>query len=150
MDLYSRLDTWSRKHLMLPSEQCCGSVTIWYGSGSDPRIRASDQWIRIWILLFSSLAFRTPSDNYFFCLLVFEGTFTSPFTDKSHKKVTKRNQGFTYYFCLMLEGSGFGAGSVPRINGSGSGSRRPKNIRIRNTSEFLTIYWSIEGTSYEC
>ena len=45
---------------------------------------------------------------------------------KSHKKSQKsRNQGFSYYFCLKMEGSG----SVPLTNGSG----RPKNIRIRNT-----------------
>ncbi len=40
---------------------------------------------------------------------------------KSHKEVTNsRNQGFSYYFCLMMEGSG--AGSVLVTNGSG----RPK------------------------
>ncbi len=71
-----------------------------------------------------------------------------------------RNQGFSYYFCMMIEGSGsgsirqrYGSGScsgsgsfyhhakiVPLINGSGSGSWRPTNtwirwirIRIRNT-----------------
>jgi hypothetical protein len=38
-----------------------------------------------------------------------------------------RNQGFSYYFCLMIEGSG--SGSIPLTNGPGSG--RPKNIRIR-------------------
>jgi hypothetical protein len=47
---------------------------------------------------------------------------------KSHKEVkNSRNQGFSSYFCLMIEGSG--SGSVPLINGSGS--RRLKNIRIR-------------------
>ena len=56
---------------------------------------------------------------------------------KSPKDVTNsRNQGFSFYFCLMIEGSG--SGSIPLINESGSGSRRPKNkqirrIRIRNT-----------------
>jgi hypothetical protein len=49
-----------------------------------------------------------------------------------------RNQGFSYYICLMIEGSG----SIPLTNGSGSG--RPKStwtrvririrIRIRNTA----------------
>ncbi len=44
-----------------------------------------------------------------------------------------RNQGFSYYFCMMIEGSG----SIPLT--SRSGSRRPKNmwirwIRIRNTA----------------
>ncbi len=46
------------------------------------------------------------------------------------------NQGFSYYFCMMIEGSG----SIRLTSGSGSGSWRPKNmwirwirIRIRNT-----------------
>jgi hypothetical protein len=44
---------------------------------------------------------------------------------KSNKKSqNSRNQGFSYYFCLMKEGSG----SVPLTNGAGSG--RPKIIRI--------------------
>ncbi len=42
---------------------------------------------------------------------------------KSHKTVGIK--AFFYYFCLMIEGSG----SVPLTNWSGS--RRPKNIRIR-------------------
>jgi hypothetical protein len=54
---------------------------------------------------------------------------------KRQKKVTKqygRNQCFSYYFCLMIEGSG-------------SGSRRIKNmwirlIRIRNTA--ARVPWS--------
>jgi hypothetical protein len=47
---------------------------------------------------------------------------------KSHKELTKqyrRNQDFSYYFCLMMEGSG--AGAVLVVNGSGCGSERPKN-----------------------
>ncbi len=36
---------------------------------------------------------------------------------------------FSYCFCLMIEGSGAGSGFIPHINGSGSG--RPKNVRIR-------------------
>ncbi len=38
-------------------------------------------------------------------------------------------QGFSYYFCLMIEGSWAGSGSIPLTNGSGSG--RPKNMWIR-------------------
>jgi hypothetical protein len=69
-------------------------------------------WIRgilIRILLFSSLTFKTPTKNYFFVSLLtfFKGTFTSFSKIKSHKEVTKSsNQGFSYYFCLMVEGSG--------------------------------------------
>jgi hypothetical protein len=57
------------------------------------------------------------------------------------------NQGFSYYFCMMIEGSGSGSragsGSIPLTSGFGSGSWRPKNtwirwirirIRIRNTA----------------
>ncbi len=44
---------------------------------------------------------------------------------KSQEVKNSRNQGFPYYFCMTTEGSG----SVPLTNGSGS--RRPKNIRIR-------------------
>ena len=41
-----------------------------------------------------------------------------------------RNQGFSYYFCLMIEGpgAGVGSGSIPLTNGSGS--RRPKNKHV--------------------
>jgi hypothetical protein len=63
----------------------------------------------------------------FFCILLFEGTFTSFFKIKGHKEVT--NQVFFYYFCFMIEGSG--SGSIPLTNGSGSGSRMPENMWIR-------------------
>jgi hypothetical protein len=43
------------------------------------------------------------------------------------KSQSSRNQGFSYYFCLVLEGSG----SIPLTDGSGSGSKRPKNMWIR-------------------
>ncbi len=64
----------------------------------------------------------------------------------------RRNQGFSYYFCMMIEGSGAGSGSGSIPLTSGSGSWRPKNtwirwIRIRNTvvkgsfhSKFLYIF----------
>jgi hypothetical protein len=69
-------------------------------------------------------------------LVLFEGTFTSFFKEKKGQKKSQnsRNQGFSYYFCLMIESSG----SIPLTSGSGSG--RPKNmwiqwIRIRNTGD---------------
>jgi hypothetical protein len=57
-----------------------------------------------------------------------------------------RNQGFSCYICLMIEvsgsGSRAGSGFTPLTNGSGSGSRRLRNmwirwirIRIRNTGD---------------
>ncbi len=59
----------------------------------DPRIHASDQWIRIWI---SSLTFKMPTKKLIFlfkivlCLLLFEGVFTSFSKIKSQKEVTKQ------------------------------------------------------------
>ncbi len=58
-------------------------------------------------------------------------------------KVTKeittlygRNQGFSYYFCLMVEGSG--SVSVPRTNRSGSG--RQKKYPHRSGSATLLLF----------
>jgi hypothetical protein len=60
----------------------------------------------------------------FFCLLLFEGTFTSFSKEVGHKEVTKhRNKRFSYYFCLMMEGSG--SGSVP-LNDPDSGDPKTK------------------------
>ena len=51
---------------------------------------------------------------------------------KRKKEATRViNHGFSYYFCLMIEGSEAGSGSIPLTSVSGSGSRRPKNIWIR-------------------
>jgi hypothetical protein len=87
------------------------------------------------ILLFSSLTFQTPTKNKFkkfFCILLFEGTFTSFFEDKKSKrshKIVEIKVFLTIFgiFCLMIEGSG--SGSIPLTNGSGY--RRPKNMWIR-------------------
>ncbi len=99
----------------------------------DPRIRASDQWIRIRlrILLFLSLTFNTQK-NYFslrFLLITFWRYIHIIFLRSKviKKSQNSRNQGFSYYFCLMIEGSG--SRSIPLTNGSVSGCRRPKNIR---------------------
>jgi hypothetical protein len=61
-----------------------GSMPLTNGSGLG-------SWIRI--LLFSSLTFKMPAKKLiltqFFCLLLFEGTFTLFFKDKKSKRVTK-------------------------------------------------------------
>jgi hypothetical protein len=109
-----RQDDWYRWQ-----GQCSGSVTFWYRSGSALRTCGSGscsfrQWLsrcQQKIMFFSS-----------FCLILFEGTFTSFFKDKKVKKSQNRRQGF----CLMTEGSGSESGSVPLTYGSG----RPKNLRI--------------------
>ncbi len=72
-----------------------------------------------------------------FRFLLFDATYTSFFKYKkslrSHETVG--NKAFLL-FCLIMEGSG----SEPRTTGSGSGSRRPENIRIRVRNTGLTDY----------
>ncbi len=66
---------------------------------------------------------------YFFCLLPYFMKVYLHHSSKiiSHKEVTKsRIKGFSYYFSLIMEGSGIH--TVPLTNGSGSGM--PKTLRI--------------------
>jgi hypothetical protein len=89
------------------------------------------------------MTFKMPAKNKFFNTIFsaydFEARFTSFFSKIKIQKDSQnsRSQGFSYYFCMMIEGSGSGSregsGSIPLT--SGSGSWRPKNtwIRIRNT-----------------
>jgi hypothetical protein len=120
--------------------QCCGSMPLtkgsWFGSGSG-------SWIRI--LLFSSLTFKMPKK------LIFNTIFSAYYFLKLHlhnfsklksqkESQNSRNQGFSYYFCMGVEGS------IPLTNGSGS--ERPKNmwirwirIRIRNTALQRQSLW---------
>ncbi len=76
----------------------------------DPRISAYDSWIRIRVRL---LLFRY-ANKKIFRLLLFEGTFFY-IIFQSEKVISKlqnsRNKGFSYYFCVMIEGSR--SGSVP-------------------------------------
>jgi hypothetical protein len=106
------------------------------------RIHDNSVWIPIWIRgsmpltigsgsCFLSLTFKMPTKNKFlnkfFCLLLFEGTFTSFFKDKKSKRSqNSRNQSFSYYFGLLIEGSGSGSGFIPLTKGFGSGW--PKNM----------------------
>ncbi len=113
---------WQTKVFLL----CCRFVTFCFGSGSADLYH----WVRIWILLFTSVAFKMSTKKYFswfFCLFRFEGHSHHSSKIKRHKEVTKHyiNQGFSYYFWLMIEGSV----SSHLTNGSGSG--RSKNLRIR-------------------
>jgi hypothetical protein len=54
--------------------QCCGSMTFWCGSGCGSE----------------SCQQKTNLKKKFSCILLFEGTFTSFFKDKSQKEVTKQ------------------------------------------------------------
>jgi hypothetical protein len=64
----------------------------------DPRIHASDKWIRIrtrdpdpdiFVIDLQDASKKLIFEHNFFCLLLFEGTFTSFFKDKKSKRVTK-------------------------------------------------------------
>ncbi len=112
-----------------------GSMPLTNGSGSG-------SWNRI--LLFSSLTLKMPEKkkkfNTFFSAYYFLKLHLHHFSKIKSQKESQnsRNQGFSYYFCMMIEGSG--SGSIPVTSGSGFGSGRPKNmwirwirIRIRNT-----------------
>ncbi len=139
--------------LCSPRKQCCGSMTFWCGFGSgDPCLWRmdpdpdADPDPSIFIIDLQDANQKIIFLTKFFCILLFEGTFTSffkGFTVVKKKSQNSRNQGFPYYFCLMIEESGAGSvarsGSIPLT--TGSGSRRPKNtwirwirIRIRNTA----------------
>jgi hypothetical protein len=106
-------------------------MTICCGSGSaDPCLWLMDPgscYFRHWP---SWCQQKTNFLTQFF--LLFEGAFTLFFKDKKSQNSTGRIQGFSYYFCMMIEGSG--SGSIPLTSGSGSG--RPKNtwIRIRRSA----------------
>jgi hypothetical protein len=64
---------------------------------------------------------------YFSCILLFKGIFLHHFSKIKNQKESQnsRNQGFSYYFCMMIERSG--SGSMPLTSGSGSG--RPKTCK---------------------
>ncbi len=95
--------------------------------GAVLRIHDISVWIRIRIRGSMPL---TNGYGSWIRFLLFSPSF---FKDKSQKESqNNRNQGFSDYFCMMIEGSGY----IPLTLGSGSG--RPKNmlirlIRIRNT-----------------
>jgi hypothetical protein len=70
-----------------PQQQYCGSMIFWSGSGSaDPCLRLMDLDPSIFITDLQdankNLIFKS-----FFCILLFEGTFTSFFQDKKSKEV---------------------------------------------------------------
>jgi hypothetical protein len=120
-----------------------GSMPLTSGSGFG---FGSGSWI--WILIFSSLTFKMPAKNKFFYTIFSACYFLKVhlhyFSEiKSQKESQKsRIQDSSYYFCMMIDGSGSRAGSKPLTSGSGSG--RPKNtwirwirirIRIQNTGQ---------------
>jgi len=112
-------------------------MTFWCGSGSwsaDPYL-----WLMDPDPASKKIIFYTIFSSYYF-LKVHLHHFSKIKSQKESQN--SRNQGFSCYFCMMIEGSG--SGSIPLTSGSGSG--RPKNmwirwirirwIRIRNTGTY--------------
>ncbi len=81
------------------------------------------KWEEIKIL--KNICWHNGNNNFFsqLFLLILLSFFRDKKSERSHKTEASK---FFFYFCLMIEGSW--AGSVPHTNGSGSG--KPKNIRI--------------------
>ncbi len=142
--------------LIYTCDQCCGSMTFWGGSRSgsaDPCLWLmdpdSDPDTSIFVIGLQdasrTLIFNTILSAYYFLKLHLHH-FSKIKSQKESQN--SRIQGFSCYFCSMIEGSGSGSragsksGSITLTSGSGSGSgsRRPKNmwirirIRIRNTA----------------
>ncbi len=143
-----------------PGPYCLGSthdngITWHFGVDPDPPIHASDKWIRIRIririldpdaatfVIDLQDANKKLIKKIFFPLYFLKVHLHNFSKIKSQKESqNSRNQGFSYYFCMMIEGSG--SGSIPLTNGSGW----PKNmlirkrIRIRNTAAQRTVPYS--------
>ncbi len=116
-----------------------------------PRIHASDWriWIRIRILLFSSLTFKTPTiTNVFekvFLLITFWRYIYIIFQRLKVLKTAQnsRNQGFSYFFCLITEESG--SGSIPQTSGSGSERLSKVTLIKKRKRNFPHIWVNSDG-----
>ncbi len=71
--------------------------------------------------------------KYFFLRLSFLSYICIKDKKVIEKSQNRRNQGFSLFSFYLLR-EGFGSGSVQINYGSGCGSRRLKNIQIRNTT----------------
>ncbi len=120
--------------------QCSGSMTFWGGSGSsDPCFWLMDPDPAILVIGLQDASkkqiFNTIFSAYYF-LKVHLHHFSKIKCQKESQN--RRNQDFSYYFFMIIEGSG----SIPLTSGSGSG--RPKNmwirIRNRNTDVYRCVY----------
>ncbi len=107
--------------------QCCGSVTIWYPVMSGSGALTNGSW-------FGSGSRRWPSKRQVYLLITFWSYIFIIFR-KVIKSQNSRSNGFTSYFSLMIEGSGFVP--VPLNNLSGSGRQKhtdldPQSAVIKN------------------
>ncbi len=108
-------------------------MTFWGGSESgsgDPCLLLMDPDPAILFIDLQDankkLIFNTLFSTYYF-LKIHLHHFSKIKSQKESQN--SRNQGFSYYFCMIIEGSGSGSGSIPLTSGSRSG--RPKSMWIR-------------------
>ncbi len=130
------------------SLQCCGSITFWGGSGSGSGSAVPCLWLMdpdsdpdadpdpaIFVIYLPKMPTKKNNFVTSFLAYYFLKVHVHHFQRKEVKKKSQssRNQGFSYCFCLVIEGSrsGAGSGSIPLTDGSGSESRRVKNMWIR-------------------
>jgi hypothetical protein len=114
----------------------------WSGSGSsDPCFWLMDPDPAIFVIdlqhASKRIIFNTIFSAYYF-FKVHLHHFSKIKGQKESQNI--RNQGFSYYFCMMIEGSG--SSSIPLT--SGSGSWRPKSMRIR----WILIRLRIRNTGF--
>ncbi len=99
----------SRRSLILNFNQCWGFLAFWFGSGCGPGSSDLYLWVtdpdadpgaqKRYGSYGSGSGFRSG------CGFGTLGTFTFFFKEKKSKKLhNSRNQSFSYYFCLMMEG----------------------------------------------
>jgi hypothetical protein len=121
-------------------DQCCGSMTFWRGSGSgsaDPCLwlMDPDPDPAIFVIVLQDASKKT---NFLhnFSAYYFLKTHLHHFSKINSQKESQnsRNQGVSYYFCMMIEGSG-------------SVSGRPENMWIRWIR--IRIRIRIRNTAYD-
>ncbi len=135
-----RVTYWKKKKgcsIWFSLNQCCGSVTFWYLDPDLPLAYGSGSG-------YGSCFFRQWLTR---CQQVSLQCFASDFLkvhfpqSKSQKEVKKnsKNQAFSYFWCLLMEGPG--CGSV--TNKDGSRSKRPKNIRLLRIRIHVTLHFTL-------
>ncbi len=129
-----------------------GSMPLTNGSGFGSGF-GSGSWIpdpAIFVIDLQDVSKKLIFEHNFFCyfLKLHLHHFTKIKSQKEYQNI--RNQGFSYYFCIVIEGSGSragsGSGSIPLTSGSGSRSARPKNMWIRGL--WIRIRIRIRNTGY--
>ncbi len=111
-------------------DQCSGSMTFWCGSGSVSGSADPCFWLMdsdpdadpdpdIFVIDLQE-AKKTNFILKVFLIITFWRYIYIIFQRQKFQKKSQnnRNQGFSYYFCLMIEGSGSGSGSIPLTSGS--------------------------------